>query len=371
MSTTPPQSETTTPTQNIDKKPDDNAEDKAATATDKKPAANAANTASNTFKVFLFLCLTAIMVFVGVIYKVSQTGSKYDYSPASAIVLAEIIKLLMSIGMDLYQTRSLTDTKNAFISCFKSHGIPIGILATMYAINNQLTFFLYIWSDPATVTLFKSCSSFLTSFILCMVFNRTINTLQWKAIILQVFGLLITQLNPCTQMAALAFGTYIGIFAATMLTTVSGVVNEYQVKSAPYSINIVNTVLYVFGVVENSLLYAFFDAPGIKKVSWFFEGYTPSVFLVVLANSVIGIAITLVYKYTDAIVKTFATACATCALIFISSWFFGLDALFTAYLGCIVVFVSSHIFMVDAKQENLPPLELRCKNPNCCSSLPV
>jgi len=303
------------------------------------------------------------------VYKTSQTNDKYEYSPSTAIILAEAIKLLLSVIFDIVDNRSIRATFTAILQCLKAHGIPIGILAFMYASNNQLSFQLYLWADPASISLFKSSTSFLTSVILWLCFNRNIIPLQWKAICIQVIALIIVQIDPSKNVPLLSVGTYIAISTATLITTASGILNEYQLKNVNHSLNIVNVVLYLFGVFINGAIYLTLDAPGIKKVSWFFEGYTPYVVVVVVVNSLIGIVITLVYKYADVIVKTFASACTTCVLFFINGWLFGNPTLVTAYLGSLIVFMASYIFFTDARHEEKEPLKLKpCLVEVCCMS---
>ena len=84
-----------------------------------------------------------------------------------------------------------------------------------------------------------------------------------------------------------------------------------------------NIVLYLCGVVLN--VSAFVIVPPYlthtKAGLGFFEGYdsTPAK-LVVLFNAFIGLAISFVFKYADAVVKTFATASTTVLLVIFSSF---------------------------------------------------
>ena len=75
-------------------------------------------------------------------------------------------------------------------------------LAVLYALNNQLAFVLFLWVDPASITLFKSWSTGLSALILWQIFARPIGRLQWAAIVLQVVGLFIVQYDPCKGAAS-------------------------------------------------------------------------------------------------------------------------------------------------------------------------
>lgn len=315
-------------------------------------------TQSFPFKIILFASLVSVQIFVAIIYKLSQSTStqntKYNYSPASALVIAELFKFLMSFGFLLLEKKG--EFKNCvilFFNSFRSNSIQIGSLSLLYAFNNQLTFYLFLWADPASLTIFKSASSFLSAMLLWMSFNREILALQWKVILIQVLGLCIVQWDPCENLPLLSIGGYSLLFASVLTTTVSGVFNEYTVKTLPDSINIVNMILYLFGIAFNFICFLFLSPPGSNDSRvGFFEGYDAAAIGVIIANSLMGIVITLVYKYADVIVKTFATAFTTCALFFINHWFFGKESNVMSYLGSFVVFLAVYIFFTDAKSPN-------------------
>ena len=58
-----------------------------------------------------------------------------------------------------------------------------------------------------------------------------------------------------------------------------------------------------------------------------------------------GLAVTLVYKYADAIVKNFANSAVMAILVVISAYFFGASTSLTAYLGVAGVLVTTYAYM--------------------------
>jgi hypothetical protein len=71
----------------------------------------------------------------------------------------------------------------------------------------------------------------------------------------------------------------------------------------------------------------FFVAPASlthsKANVGFFEGYdTVSAKMVIICNAMIGLAISAVFKYADAVIKTFATAVVTVLLVIFSAIYF-------------------------------------------------
>ncbi len=65
-------------------------------------------------------------------------------------------------------------------------------------------------------------------------------------------------------------------------------------------------------------------------------------------NAVIGLTITVIYKYTNAIAKTFCSAVATVVLFIVNATLFNLPASLNSVLSCIVVFVATYLYTQGA-----------------------
>merc|ERR1712113_1027238 len=77
----------------------------------------------------------------------------------------------------------------------------------------------------------------------------------------------------------------------------------------------------------------------------FFDGYdNPLAIGVVFANSVIGLAITAVYKYADAVIKCIASDITAVTLCMFSVFLFGLNSSITLWCGVSVVCFAVHLY---------------------------
>jgi drug/metabolite transporter (DMT)-like permease len=104
-----------------------------------------------------------------------------------------------------------------------------------------------------------------------------------------------------------------------------------------------------FSVFAWRSLFSNYQEPGL------FSGYDGWGIGVLICNSLIGIAITAVYKvcllfnlamqYGDAIIKCFAQSTSTAILLVISYLFFGLELRVVTILGCLLIFVSTFLYM--------------------------
>jgi hypothetical protein len=129
------------------------------------------------------------------------------------------------------------------------------------------------------------------------------------------------------------------------ITALSGCINDHITKSFKLPLHAINVYLYSFGFLFNIL--AFFwvslsdpTSPGL------FEGYDGIAMTVVLCNCLIGLAITFVYKYADAVIKTIAQTVSTGVLLFISAILFGAPLGVLPVVGVLVVFVSAYLYFV-------------------------
>ena len=129
---------------------------------------------------------------------------------------------------------------------------------------------------------------------------------------------------------------------ATTLTAVTSVWNQKVVKGFAVPMNLQNAILYSFGSLFAVLSFVVLPEPVPKG---FLEGYTPLACLLVLFQAFHGLAVTLVYKYADAIVKNFANATVMALLVAISAAFFGLSVNVHSWLGIGIILCGTHLYM--------------------------
>jgi drug/metabolite transporter (DMT)-like permease len=274
--------------------------------------------------------LISVTTAINVVYKTAQIkGGGYSFSPSGSLIISEFIKFVISLlsirAFDnsserarfyhhcviwwnysfgwLYEFKSVYGEIIPTISSGQTasgkmtddlrHMIFILFLAMCYAANNNLSFVLYIRSDPATITLLRSLTSFTTALAMLAFLGRPITRVQWFAIMFQCSGLLVFQYDPCRSSTLQQFSTYMMIFSSLLLTTVSSVTNDHILKTSSLTLNAVNALLYAFGIILNMFFFVFDSLNGGPS---FFEGYTAQAFLVVFLNSIIGLVITAVYK---------------------------------------------------------------------------
>lgn len=319
---------------------------------------------------YAFVALVFIQTGIGAINKIAilEGGGHYNFAPTAALAMAEFAKLMISIALHVYdfeghRTSSksssgippplnlkATAAYNEFVTNISDQPtcvLHLFSLASLYLFNNQLNFFTNGVADPGTIFLFKSGSTLITALMMLVFLGRPINENQWCAIVLQVVGLIVVQYDPCRGQALLPAYIYCWMAFSTVISATTGVRNDYMLKNFKMTMHVQNIILYSCGVFLN--VSAFMLVPPwlthTKPGLGFFDGFdSTSAKLVVLFNAFIGIAISAVFKYADAVIKTFATASTTVLLVIFSAAFLGVNTTITAWCGVIVVIIATYLY---------------------------
>jgi UDP-sugar transporter A1/2/3 len=312
---------------------------------------------------------------VALLFKLSQKNGKYTFSPGSAQTTAEAAKLLISAAFFTRDTLAarrgavitpdadaeqpetpappaLSSDAASVVAAFRAqvdarllrHTCGLSLL---YCFNNQLAFALFRWADAATVTLIKSASSFVSAILLWLLLSRPIAPLQWIAILLQVLGLFIVQYDDCKHAALLALPIYFALFVSLFISSAAGVWNEHVLKTFQVTMHVQNCCLYVFGVGMNLAVFCFFEKRDTRVPlhSAYFAGYNAPALGIIFCQAVLGLVITLVLKYADMVIRSFATACSISVLYAVNVLFLGWVTNLTYLAGCAVVFLATYMYM--------------------------
>ena len=143
------------------------------------------------------------------------------------------------------------------------------------------------------------------------------------------------------------------IGAATTITAITSVWNQLVIKGFDVPVNLQNSIMYFFGslIATGSYVHSITAAPSHHAHSnhhppkGFFEGYTLLATLLVLFQAFHGLAVALVYKYADAIVKNFANSSVMAILIVISYLYFALETTAHSWLGIVIVLTTTYCYM--------------------------
>jgi len=289
-----------------------------------------------------FAVLVCVQSCAILLFKLCQVGGVYSFSPASCVAMTEACKLALAVSL---HSRHVQATGGSYFE-----GVSPRIcahyffLAILYTVNNQLTFFSLEIVDPGTFTLAKSLAPYIVALML-RVLGQRLNELQWVCVLLQCICIAVSQYDACKARGLVPMHGYMLVAVATCITAVSSVWNQKVVKGFNVPVNLQNSLLYVFGLAIASFSYAVTPTRAGTEPKGFFEGYTPLALLLVLFQAFHGLAVTLVYKYADAIVKNFANSAVMAILVIISANFFDVPTTLHSWLGVAGVLVTTYAYM--------------------------
>jgi drug/metabolite transporter (DMT)-like permease len=303
--------------------------------------------------------LVVVQVSVGTTYRASQAaGRVYTFSTLSSIALAEVLKLVLAVILH-YATDASADGKaSSFLGSLRhSRTETVALLLALsvgYALNNQMFFRLVQMADPGTVFLLKACGVVFVAVLERLIFGKRKTRNEWVALGHEMLGMIVMQYDDCANRPDYNPLVYALICVSCVLTALCTTVNANLVKTSTLPLHVQNGLLYIGGFTINCLLFVFLEEKS------FFEGYDnfPAL-LILLLNSSIGLIISFVYRYADAIAKMIATDISAIILIAISAVFFGYEVRVRTVAGMTITFLAMWNYSVA----NLPSTPGKVEDP--------
>ncbi|CAN8073731.1 unnamed protein product [Agarophyton chilense] len=305
-------------------------------------------------KVAACVGLVGVQLFASVVLKLAHAGGSYTFSPQSSLALSEIIKLLMSLLYIFNNER----TVHGVAHCVRKQTTltlawHMFGLAALYCFNNALMFWLFARADPGSITLVKSGATVVSALMLYFMRGLRLSVNRWVVLLIQMCALVVAQFDACEGRAHLKSHVYVVLLLSLFNSSVANVWNEYVIKRfESASLGVKNVYLYMFGALLNVAL---FTNTRVNNTSTpaFFEGYNRMALAVVCSNAFMGVAINVVYKYADAVVKTIATSTTTVLLVIISAAVFGGRHDAMVFLGGAIVVMGTYLYFSIGVTEQL------------------
>uniref|UniRef100_A0A7S2X9V3 UDP-galactose transporter n=1 Tax=Lotharella oceanica TaxID=641309 RepID=A0A7S2X9V3_9EUKA len=297
-----------------------------------------------TMKFIAFFSLVVIQGAHLLFFRLSQTGGRYHYNTASAIAVTELIKLTLASLMWF----SGNERKWPPLSIVLSYSI----CACAYAVNNQLAMFLLTHMGTGMLQLGKSICPMLTAVSMWVFYaDERFHRIQALCFFILTMGLIVLFSPNLSggknhiQPLALAW-----LILSVFITALTSVFNARVLQKGRCSLHMQNMCLYSQGFVVNMLLYLTgLNASGGTPSGSFFDGYNNAFVIAVLfSQSFMGIIMSAVYKYGDAIIKCLASSVQACILLIFDSMLFGYSLSITSVAGAGVVMSVTYMYFAEA-----------------------
>eukprot|EP00249_Psilotum_nudum_P017443 c26325_g2_i1 orf=128-1174(+) len=292
-------------------------------------------------KSIVTFALTVLTSSQGILIAWSKRAGQYDYSVTSANCLVEALKCILSVIalFRVWGRQGITEDNKLSTTWDEVKVFPIP--AALYLIKNLLQYYIFIYVDAPSYQILKNLNIISTGILYRIFLQRRLTQIQWAAYVLLALGCTTAQLNSSSDhiLQTPLQGWFIAILMA-LLSGFAGVYTEVIIKKRPSrNINVQNFWLYIFGIIFNIGAIFFHDFDEIMNKG-FFHGYTSITICMIANHALSGIAVSMVMKYADNIVKVYSTSVAMLLTAFVSMALFGFELTLPFVLGSMVVSIS-------------------------------
>jgi len=302
------------------------------------------------------LALTVLTSSQGLLIAASKAnGVKYDYAVTSANCTVETTKMLMSLLalVKIWRTVGVNDDNRISTSWSELWVYPIP--AALYLVKNLLQYYVFLYVDAPSYQILKNLNIISTGILYRIFLKKILSGVQWSALILLALGCTIAQLTSGSdQVLSTPFMGLVMAIIMAVLSGAAGVYTELIMKKQPKrNVNAQNVYLYLFGVIFNMVAIFLYDYDAVFGRGYFY-GYNAIVCTMILNHSLSGIAVSLVMKYADNIVKVYSTSVAMILTTLVSIPLFGFQLTLPFVLGTSVVSVAVYLHY-QSKDQPQPP----------------
>jgi len=249
----------------------------------------------------------------------SRLPSQPKYLSSTAVVSAEVVKILLSFAVLVYQMGP-----PAFDAVWQSvvvgwrDTVLVGVPALLYLIQNNLLYVAATHLDAATCQVAYQLKLLTTAFFSVVLLRRHISNRRWASLGLLFLGVVLVQTPKAGPQpsAGAAVGGIVqspvvgmaAVMGACLLSGLAGVWLERLVKrTTDVPIWVRNIQLGLVSLVLGLGTVGLVDG-GAVRARGFFQGYTWMTVFVVLQVSAGGLLVGLIMKYADNVIKGFATS---------------------------------------------------------------
>ncbi|KAG5574713.1 hypothetical protein H5410_054847 [Solanum commersonii] len=287
---------------------------------------------------FVTLILTVLTSSQSILIVWSKGAGKYEYSVTTANFLVEALKCALSLValLRIWRKDGVTDDNRLSTTWDEVKVYPIPAALYLY--------YIFAYVDAPGYQILKNLNIISTGILYQIILKRKLTEIQWAAFILLCAGCTTAQLNPSSDhvLQAPLQGWVMAIVMA-LLSGFAGVYTEAIIKKRPSrNINVQNFWLYVFGMIFNAFAIMTQDFDAVMN-DGFFHGYSLITVLMILNHALSGIAVSMVMKYADNIVKVYSTSVAMLLTAVVSVFLFGFHLSLAFFLGSTVVSVAIYL----------------------------
>ena len=270
----------------------------------------------------------------------------FSFNKTTMVLLVELVKLGFCACVLLIQLISATKQQRVALTDLTfRQSLHYLVPAILYAASNTLVYYAMSYINPALFHVLGNIRIITAGILYRFMMGKQQTDIQWTALVILTFAAAIvtpdmdevgTQGNE-SPVWGLVFIVLMCVFS----TSSSIYTEKYFKKSKDVSIFYQNCILYLYGVLVNTIYLLFTDWEGLVNHG-FFEGYDSRALVVLTAQSTMGVTLSFVFKvkltqYLNNIVYVISLPVSMVLTAFLSIIFyaFTLTVTFIAAVGII------------------------------------
>ncbi|KAG6498873.1 CMP-sialic acid transporter 2-like [Zingiber officinale] len=297
------------------------------------------------------LALTLLTSSQAILIVWSKRAGKYDYSVTTANFSVEALKCVFSLVslLRIWKSEGVT-ADNKLATTFDEVSV-YPIPALLYLVKNLLQYYIFAYVDAPAYQILKNLNIISTGVLYRIILKKKLSEIQWAAFILLCAGCTTAQLNSNSdRVLQTPFQGWLMAIVMALLSGFAGVYTEAIIKKRPSrNIHVQNFWLYIFGMIFNIIAIFVQDYNEVMNKG-FFHGYSFITVCMILNHALSGIAVSMVMKYADNIVKVYSTSVAMLLTAIVSVFLFSFHLSLAFFLGSTVVSVSVYLHSIGKLQ---------------------
>ena len=298
----------------------------------------------------MYLLMLALAIGIKSWQPLAIAGSKnpdgsYSWNKTSMVLLVEFSKLIFCASVFAIQYLTTSPSKRHLLHNLSfTQSLHFMVPAILYGASNTLVYIGMSYINPALFHVFGNIRILTAGVLYRVMMGKKLSDLQWIALLMLTCGALLS--TPAGHAESKEgennFLGLIILFCMCACSTASSIYTEINYKKTQdLSIFFQNSVLYLYGIVVNLLWLIFTDAGNVGDEG-FFYGFDRRAFVVLVAQSSMGISLSFIFKYLDNIVYVISLTVS----MFISAIFSIVyyDFEFTMTFACAMAIVTVSIY---------------------------
>lgn len=278
----------------------------------------------------IFAAYVALWVACHLLVYASQHGDSPAYNATSVVMITELVKLMMALGLYLRYDACPSELVSAISREFTlllKYAVP----AVLYAFYNNLVYTNLAAFDPGTYNVLMQMKIAMTGILYQWLFSKHLNRNQWLAILLITLGCMCKESNKLTTGSSLQANltAWLLLLCQMLCSVFAGVYNEALLKgpgvdARKVSTNLQNAFMYSQSVVVNAFILLWqgqlgeaFSANNLSAI------LSIRVLAIICIMSSVGLITGFFLKHLDSVLKSIAAAVEVVFTMLLSYFFFG------------------------------------------------